>query len=403
MKKDILFLCQFFYPEHNSSATLPFDTAKFLASQGLSVDALVGYPKEYSSEKNLPLKETVEGVHIQRMRYLQLKRGSKLGRLINYFSFTANALLRLGKLRKYRSVIVYSNPPLLPLVAMLGNMLFGTKIVFVSYDVYPEVAYASGSLKPGGLIDRVMRWINGGLFKRVSAVVALTEEMKQFLLEHRSGLTEDRVHVIANWAHEKKTEVTKEAFEAFGYEEENFIVSYFGNLGICQDVETMLDAAQLLKDDPKIRFLIVGHGTKFDYVSRQIQQRELTNVQLLSFLTGKRFEQAVAISDCCIVTLEKGLKGMCAPSKFYSYLQGGKPVLAVVEEGSYLQQILSCHQVGASVSVGEGENLARLIRKLSDDSVSTRKMGRCAQALYDEQYAMEIGMDHYRKLFRQLL
>jgi glycosyltransferase involved in cell wall biosynthesis len=233
--------------------------------------------------------------------------------------------------------------------------------------------------------------------------VALTEEMKQFLLEHRSGLTEDRVHVIANWAHEKKTEVTKEAFEAFGYEEENFIVSYFGNLGICQDVETMLDAAQLLKDDPKIRFLIVGHGTKFDYVSRQIQQRELTNVQLLPFLTGKRFEQAVAISDCCIVTLEKGLKGMCAPSKFYSYLQGAKPVLAVVEEGSYLQQILSQHQVGASVTVGEGAKLARLIRQLSEDLESTRELGHHAQELYDTQYAMEIGADHYRKLLCQLL
>ena len=47
MKKDILFLCQFFYPEHNSSATLPFDTAQYLANHGFSVDALCGYPKEY--------------------------------------------------------------------------------------------------------------------------------------------------------------------------------------------------------------------------------------------------------------------------------------------------------------------------------------------------------------------
>lgn len=50
-KKDILFLCQFFYPEHNSSATLPFDTAVYLAEHGLQVDALCGYPKEYTAEK----------------------------------------------------------------------------------------------------------------------------------------------------------------------------------------------------------------------------------------------------------------------------------------------------------------------------------------------------------------
>lgn len=109
---------------------------------------------------------------------------------------------------------------------------------------------------------------------------------------------------------------------------------------------------------------------------------------------------AAAISDCCIVTLEKGLKGMCAPSKFYSYLQGGKPVLAVVEEGSYLQQILSCHQVGASVSVGEGENLARLIRQLSEDPESAREVGHHAQELYDTQYAMQIGLSEYDAMFK---
>lgn len=59
-KKDILFLCQFFYPEYNSSATLPFDTAKYLASHGFMVDGLVGYPKEYSVDKHLPLEETVD-------------------------------------------------------------------------------------------------------------------------------------------------------------------------------------------------------------------------------------------------------------------------------------------------------------------------------------------------------
>ena len=91
-KKDILFLCQFFYPEHNSSATLPFDTAKYLAAHGFTVDALCGYPKEYSDQAHVPLREEKDGVNIQRIRYIQLGRVSKLGRLINYFSFTASAL-----------------------------------------------------------------------------------------------------------------------------------------------------------------------------------------------------------------------------------------------------------------------------------------------------------------------
>ena len=153
-KRDVLFLCQFFYPEHNSSATLPYDTAKYLASHGMTVDAMCGYPKEYSDDDNVPKKEERESIRINRIGYLQLKRTGKIGRLINYFSFTFSALMRLFRLRKYKCVIVYSNPPVLPFVAALGKILFNTKIIFVAYDIYPEVAYASGSVRRGSLIDK---------------------------------------------------------------------------------------------------------------------------------------------------------------------------------------------------------------------------------------------------------
>ena len=86
--KDILFLCQFFYPESNSSATIPFDTAKQLEASGITVDAMCGYPKEYNFGGKVPVKETVDGVDINRIKYIQLGRKRKLSRLINYFSFT---------------------------------------------------------------------------------------------------------------------------------------------------------------------------------------------------------------------------------------------------------------------------------------------------------------------------
>lgn len=99
MKRDILFLCQFFYPEYNSSATLPFDTASYLAQNGYSVGALCGYPREYNTSGEVPVRETKDGVSIHRLHYMQLNRRSKLGRLINYFSFTLSVLLHILNLR----------------------------------------------------------------------------------------------------------------------------------------------------------------------------------------------------------------------------------------------------------------------------------------------------------------
>lgn len=399
MKKDILFLCQFFYPEYNSSATLPFDTAKYLAEHGFSVGALCGYPKEYNNDGNVPMKEIKDGVDIQRIKYIQLKRGSKIGRLINYFSFTFKAMLHIGKLKNYKSVIVYSNPPILPLVAVMANVLFKTKIVFVSYDVYPEVAYASETLNPGSLISKVMNKLNHQLFKRVAKVISLTDEMKDFLLENRKELTEDKVVTIPNWAHEKLIVPNKEAYDRFGYNENQFIVSYFGNMGTCQDMETLMEAVEKLRNDENIKFLFVGHGNKVDSIREKIRKDQLKNIQLLDFLTGKDFEQAVAISSCCVVSLEKGLKGTCAPSKYYSYLQGGKPILGIVEEGSYLEEEITKEKLGYVTHNQNSDLLVKHIKNMANNRSECLEIGKRVTQVYENNYDIEICLNKYVQVF----
>lgn len=403
MKKDILFLCQFFYPEYNSSATLPFDTAKYLAEHGFSVGALCGYPKEYNNDGNVPMKEIKDNVDIQRIKYIQLKRGSKIGRLINYFSFTFKAILHIGKLKNYKSVIVYSNPPILPLVVVIANMLFKIKIVFVSYDVYPEVAYASKTLNPDSLISRVMYKLNHQLFKRVTKVISLTDEMKEFLLENRKELTEDKIVTIPNWAHEKYIVPSKEAYDSFGYKENQFIVSYFGNMGTCQDMETLMEAVEKLRDDKNVKFLFVGHGNKVESIKEKINVNQLKNIQLLDFLTGKDFEQAVSISSCCVVSLEKGLKGTCAPSKYYSYLLGGKPVLGIVEEGSYLEEEIKKEKIGYIVHNKNSDSLVKYIKSMSKNKLEYNIMSKNVKRLYVKNYRDQVSLSKYQKIMEDLL
>lgn len=401
-KKDILFLCQFFYPSHNSSATLPFDTAKTLVANGFSVDALVGYPKEYNNQGKMPRKETVDGVNITRLKYLQLGRKNKISRLINYFSFTFSALINVIRLRKYKCVITYSNPPVLPLVPIIAKKLFKTQMVFVAYDVYPEVAYASKTLTPGGMIDRVMRRLNKSIYKHASMIVALTDEMKVFLLNNRPELSSDRITTIANWAHETKIPVTKEAYEQFGYSQDDFVVAYFGNMGICQEMETLLAAMNVLKNETNIKFLLVGHGNKKEHVEQYIKENSINNAQVYDFLTGEAFQNAVAVASCCVVSLEKGIKGMCAPSKYYSYLQGGKPILAVVESGSYLEEEIIKERIGASINIGECEKLSQIILGMCKSNEECKKMGERACELYDEKYDISIGIGKYEELFKVL-
>lgn len=391
----------FFYPEHNSSATLPFDTAKCLANEGFSVGALCGYPKEYNDTKKVTAREKKDGVSIHRLRYLQFNRQSILGRLVNYFSFTLSVLLHICEIKDYKSIIVYSNPPILPIAAILANRLFKTKIVFVSYDVYPEVAYASGSLKEGSAVSSVMRRINQSLFRRAEAVVALTDEMREYLLNHRSELSADRVVTISNWAHEATADSKFVARSELGYTDEDFVVAYFGNIGICQDETALIQAMEQLADHKNIKFLIAGHGNKMPSV-RQAAER-LPNVRICDFLTGTAFEHAVAASSCGIVSLEQGLTGMCAPSKYYSYLQGGLPILAVAEQSSYLSKDVLYSEIGLCSDVGNGVQLTQNILQLYRDPELCKKMSDNAVRLYTEKYAKGIGLNKYAALFKNVL
>lgn len=400
-KKDILFLCQFFYPENNSSATLPFDTARFLAEKGYSVDVLCGFPKEYTNQIGVNSKETVENVCIQRIRYIQLDRKKKISRLINYFSFTFAVLMRILKLRKYKCVIVYSNPPVLPFVPALVNLLFGTQFVFVTYDIYPEVAYASGTVRQGDFIDRLSNLLNKMIFKRVSKVVALTDEMKAYLIENRKSLSEDRVTVIPNWAHEEMMPNSKVHFCDEEAENRPFVISYIGNMGTCQEMETLARGVEILRNRKDIFFQFVGHGNK----ASQLKERfaGVSNVRFLDFLTGDELNSIVRESSCFVVSLEKGIRGMCAPSKYYSYLYFGKPIIAIVEKESYLYEEVEKRKIGYGVEIGDVDRLIEVISSMAKDSRGVQTMGKNAADVYERYYSTKHVRDRYYCLLEEIL
>lgn len=400
-KKDVLFLCQFFHPEYISSAQLPFDTALALKEAGFTVDALVGYPKEYARDRNIPLRETVDGIGIHRLKYIQLNRKGFLSRLVNYFSFTAMVLLHLPEIARYRSVIVYSNPPILPWVASWAKALFGTKLVFVAYDLYPEMAVVTNSLRQGSVICRLMEHINKVVYRRCDRVVALSSEMKDYILPRRD-IDPDHVAVIPNWYADKGAlKPDKENNRFAGIAAGRFVVSYLGNMGTVQDMQTILDAIRLMKDDPDVFFLFAGHGNKMEKLRQSVAEEKLQNIVVYDFLHGQDFQDALAISDCAMVSLEKGLTGTCVPSKTYSNMMQGIPLLAVMDESDIVQDI----EKGAGMWVrnGEAEKLADSIRYMRQNPAAHEAMRRTCREIFLEKYTTQICTGKYVDVFRQLL
>ncbi|OTN75856.1 hypothetical protein A5886_000932 [Enterococcus sp. 8G7_MSG3316] len=285
MKRDILFMCQFFYPEYVSSALLPYQTALGLRKKKMTVDVLCGFPKEYVNQgEEVAKKEIFNGINIIRKKYIQLGRKNFFSRLINYFSFTFVMMMNLYKCRSYKVIVVYSNPPILPIVSIVAKIIFDCKIVFIAYDLYPEIAEKTKTISKNSSISKIMQIINKQLFRRVDKVVALSNEMKKFIVSERQ-ISENKVEVIANWATEDEHICSSLSHEFNQIRKEyDLIVSYFGNMGTAQDIDTILQTIankKIPKD--RIAFLFAGHGNKRGQIRNVIEKNSLSNCYLFEY------------------------------------------------------------------------------------------------------------------------
>lgn len=406
-KKNVLFLCQFFHPEYVSSATLPFDTALSLTEAGLNVDVICGYPKEYNITNKVPLKETYMNINIKRLKYIQLKRSNFIGRIINYVSFTISVTLRLMEMRRYEAIIVYSNPPMLPIIAALANKLFKTKVIFVCYDIYPEIAYITKAISEDGLISKMMKFVNKFVFKHVNKVIALSNEMKDYLFENRPALTASQIEVIPNWYEDKgvsniSNSSSNKLFQSIRAEG-NIVVSYFGNMGISQDLDTIIDAIRELKADSKVQFVFAGHGNKMEALKGIVEREKLNNVSIFDFLHGQDFQDALNISDCFIVSLAEGLTGLAVPSKTYSYMMASKPVIAIIGEDSDIARDLTNNNAGYAIQVGETMKLVSAIKELQNSKNKRDIMGKNCREIFLGKYTKEHCTQQYVDMVRSIL
>jgi len=398
--KDVLFMLQFFYPEYNSSATLPYDTALQLSKSGMSVDVLCGYPREYCDIEDIPCREIVNNINIHRLKYIQLNRGKKLARLVNYLSLTVSMFFHIFEMRKYKTIIVYSNPPILPFVAALASKLFHCKLVFVAYDLYPEVAIKTDTLSNDSIITKLMNFINKFVFKQVDAVVALSNEMKDYIVQNRN-ISMDKIHVIPNWY---KDEYSDDKYDDNRFEsivKDRLVVSYLGNMGIAQDMECIKEATRYFKNDEDVCFFYCGHGSKFSEIEEMIKNEKIENAYLYGFLKGKDYTDALRISDCAIISLEKGLTGLCVPSKTYGYMMQGLPIIAIMDDSDIVND--AKEGAGYHVPNNSTDDLIEVIIKIKNKRLENQEKGKNSRQIYLNKYTPEICLDKYVRLLSHLV
>lgn len=401
--RDVVFLCQFFYPEYITSALLPFQTAKFLAKKGMKVSAICGYPGEYlhNNKSSIPILEEVDTIEITRVRYLQLKRDSMIKRMINYFSFVLMMFTKLMKIGRHKVIVVYSNPPILPIIALIAKWLFKSKIVFVSYDIYPEIAVKTEILNPKSISTTFMKWLNTKLFNQADLIVALSNEMKDEIIGLRN-CDPNKVSVIENWATEENVVERDISINSSDSDvKKSITITYLGNMGIPQDLDTIIGAItdSRIKNNPLIKFVFAGHGNQKEKLIDAVKVHKIHNVTVQDYLVGNAYKKVVDDTDIFLLSLKNELAGLAVPSKFYTYVMMNKYILSIINSDTDIARNSTKLEIGTSIDNGDTDSLVKIILYLTKNPDELR----LPKNTYNKYFSMKVQLPKYYDEITKLL
>jgi len=405
MKKDILIMCQYFYPEYVSSAILPTQLAEDLAKRGLSVNVLCGYPTEYYYGSKVPIKEKYKGISIRRFKYTKLNNKNTIGRVINFFSLFMAMFFYILRMLEYKCLLVYSNPPILPILPYLISKMSKIKFIFIAFDIYPDSALVLKAIKDKSLIKILMNLINKRVYKYASYIIVLSSEMKNYILSNKKYVKKERIKVIENWYTEEEIKenrlIANNEFRELRKKWE-FIILYTGNMGKAQDMETIINTVLELKNNKKMLFIFTGHGAKFDKIRDIIYSNNIENAKLYGFLVGKDYLDILSIADICLVSLEKGMEGLAVPSKTYSYLAASKPVIAIMSNKTDIVKRLLKYKAGKNVLQGDVIELKTLLLKYNNIKI-LKSEGENAKKIFNIYHRRERCTSKYYDLIYNLI
>jgi len=404
----ICFFNRSYWPDQAATGQLLTELAEDLvARHGCTVTVVAGralHGRHAGGRSLSPVvRERHAGVDILRANGTRLQPRRFAGRVANYLTYFASANLASVSVRKPDIVVALTDPPIVGLPALWTARRAGARFVFLCEDVFPEVATLLEDFH-NDTVNRTLDRINRHLLRRADAIVALGERMERRLVDEK-GADPARIHVIHNWA-DCRAIVPGPKDNPFSRAHglaDAFVLMHSGNVGMSQNLDVLLDAADRLRSREKLIIAIVGDGARRGVLERTAAARGLTNVRFFPYQPKDDLHHSFAAADAFLVSLKAGIEGYIVPSKVYGILAAGRPYIAAVEATAEPAMIARDHGCGVVAHPGSADDLARAIAELYDDPERARQMGeraRAAASRFDRRRTVDAYYDLFQRLAR---
>jgi len=262
------------------------------------------------------------------------QRGTFARRALSWLLYAMQAFFWLLRWPTNIPVLLFSNPPILCWVGWLLKRLRGQHYSVMVHDIYPDILVRLAGYSECHPLIRMWRWLNRRAYENAEVVMTLGELMAENLeKQFDSDKTRVRkVEVVYPWVDtERIRPIPKEEnwfAQKYG-QVGKLTVIYSGNMGLGHDIETMLEAAKALREEPDIHFMLIGAGPKWQLVKETTKREKLSNVTLLPWQPEETLPYSLACADVALVSIEDGISNLAIPSKAIYSLAAGSVVICL--------------------------------------------------------------------------
>jgi glycosyltransferase involved in cell wall biosynthesis len=386
----ILFLTDNFPPETNAPATRTYEHARSWVAAGHEVTILGNVPnfptgKVFRGYKNkLWQRETMDGINVVRVwTYVTANEGF-LKRSLDYFSFAVSGVIG-GLFLPRPDVIVATSPQIF--TALAGCILAWIKrrpFVFELRDLWPDSIVAVGAMRDGPLL-RALRRVEYWLYHQAAKIVSVTNSFKRILVDN--GVAQEKIAVIRNGVDLKafvpgpKPPELERRLRLKG----KFVAAYVGTLGMAHGLDTLLSAAEQLKDRRNIAFVLVGTGAEHVRLEEETKRRRLDNILFVGPVDKEEVKQYWRLCDVALVLLrDVSLFLHVIPSKMFEAMGTGRPIILGVRGES--QDLLAESGAGIAIAPENPPALAEALVRMMDNPTLCRDMGDAGRRFVEERF-----------------
>ena len=313
-----------------------------------------------------------------------------LTRILFYLSFMLTSVAASVRLKGTFDVVLATSPPLF--VGLAGwaiSKLKRAKFVFDVRDLWPDLAIEMGELRDLrviGLAKRMERFI----YRHADGITAVTESFCRDI--SRTAKTDVPVGLVMNGTTPSVFDCDAERArlrKELGWED-RFVVTYAGNVGLCQGLHHIVEAAAVLEQEtPRLLFAFIGEGAVREHLVKEAERRQIGNVQFLGRVPLEKAAAYMAASDALLVPLaDEAIYQKFIPSKLFDSMAAGRPVLLAVDGEA--RRILDRAEAGLYYAPESGDALAEAVRRLLEHPERGQGMGRKGQAFVREHYDRKV-------------